>query len=117
MQRKCGRGGLPSVKTQEVERMLENGTTDPTILSGYSGLSVNYCQEIIGKWRRKNHLPPLPEGRHRVADKCRHCMYRKETAKGGFSFCDYLSMEGHRRGCPGGEECTAYVHGNPKRGS
>ena len=42
--------------------------------------------------------------------KCSTCKYSFHVSEGnGDRICQYILIEGHRRPCPGGAECTAYV--------
>ena len=46
--------------------------------------------------------------------KCKTCVYRSPLLNGGSFggvFCEYILYTGHRRGCPGGDECTRYKYG------
>lgn len=52
----------------------------------------------------------------RNAAKCETCVHRGHFWKGGYVLCcDYILDTGHSRGEPGGETCTKYEEGNPKR--
>lgn len=47
--------------------------------------------------------------------KCpRNCIYR--THAGSVEICDYLTITGEARGCPGGKECTRYRGGKKNYG-
>lgn len=44
--------------------------------------------------------------------KCSTCKYScRISGEGGDRFCQYILITGHRRSCPGGNECTAYEKG------
>ena len=41
--------------------------------------------------------------------KCSTCKYScRISFEGGDRFCQYILITGHRRPCPGGNECTVY---------
>ena len=42
--------------------------------------------------------------------KCRICIYRSEYRN--INKCDYITITGHMRGCPPGEECTKFAAGD-----
>lgn len=46
-----------------------------------------------------------------VTDRCKSCVYYRSDASGHnlVPTCDYILVEGHRRGCPAGDSCTKYV--------
>lgn len=46
-----------------------------------------------------------------VTERCRSCIYYRTNSTGhsGLPTCDYILIEGHRRGCPAGDECDKYA--------
>lgn len=42
-----------------------------------------------------------------VTERCRWCVYFS-TANDVGPYCDYILLEGHSRGCPAGDNCTAF---------
>lgn len=46
-----------------------------------------------------------------VTKRCMSCIYYRTNSTGHsvLPTCDYILIEGHRRGCPAGDECNKYV--------
>lgn len=101
------------IKSNEVRTMLDRGVRDLQTLSGYSGLTLEYCRTIKIEWARANgiKLPPDKPVK-RVSKKCEKCVYWKPLSRGNPNsdyFCDYIGIHYRKRGCEGGDNCTQFM--------
>ena len=98
---------------------------DQEIMDTYEVAKLSGCSKATivkyrNQWCREHgkplyHTPTLAYAKQsnpNVSKKCKSCRYRTSYGCKEMSFCDYISIEHKRRGCPAGDECTRY---SPRR--
>lgn len=102
---------MTKVTDEEYQELYDKGLTDEEMAE-----LLPVHKSSVGRWRRKQGLPPHVHGekpkpapqKRAVSRKCMKCHYWKSVSAVDGKCCHYLLMEGHSRKCPIGDKCTKY---------